>query len=198
MYSQRWRGSSRFSAVCTAPLRAPAVWLFHPWTRRPPVAHAPAHAGCARARRTPVTVKVKTSEYMRQWGSRGTEQILSNLDAWKKKKKKKCRIYHPNKIILKIAAKIQQWSYLYPYVVSFPSWTLWESPGLCMLYAIVHWQMHSIGWEDCVHDCNFNTPPGRQPLPSSEELSPFQEGGCCHAISLSWPNNHAVHNNTLM
>ena len=104
-----------------------------------------------------------------------------------KKNWKKCCIYYTNNIILRIATKIQQWSYLDPYVVvAFPSWTLWESPGLSMIYAIAHWQMHSIGWEDCVHDCNFNTPPCSQPLPSSEDLSLFQEGGCCHARSLSW------------
>ena len=64
-------------------------------------------------------------------------------------------------------------------VVMLQSWhkhththTVWGSPSI---HAIVRWQVHSIGWKECVCDFSFTQPPG-QPLTVFRGLrSPFLE-----------------------
>ena len=68
-------------------------------------------------------------------------------------------------------------------VEAFPSWTL----GGQQVDTNVHWQMLSIGWEDCLCG-HFVTIPSLvgSHTSSSEDLAPFLEGGCSYAKRLSW------------
>ena len=65
-------------------------------------------------------------------------------------------------------------------VAAFPA----EHSGGYMVYAVVHWQMHSVGWEDYVHDCFSLFCRRGSCTPSSEDFSPFIEGGHHYTRSL--------------
>ena len=67
--------------------------------------------------------------------------------------------------------------------VALPNRTSWGGGGGGHpVYEIVHWQMNSIEWEDCVCVILQNNALPRHMgshTPSSEGSSPFLEGGCC-------------------
>ena len=72
--------------------------------------------------------------------------------------------------------------YVVVLVVAFFRWTLWQLHSICRL-----------GWEDCV--CAFSSSSSSSicPVtvwgshsPSSKDLSPLLEGGCCYARGLLW------------